>query len=644
MINTAIEDRWQSFGFDAAPLPYLMRTALGACLAMAVGILLGLDHPQWAAMSVWATSQPFKGQALEKGLFRFAGSVVGAAAGVIFVLLSDTSPLSMMLMIAAWSTACVGMANLFRGYMAYGWILAGYSAAMVGLLDFDNPHHIMALGFDRLATVVLGVAIGTLSAMLFAPQNHIRTTTAKARDLTAQVLSELSRDIIKMPADDARIAALLSQAAQLDEALDGDIAGNIRHRNQARAQRRLLLQLVNLIVWINRPNDKSADESGVVTHIDAARLAILNTEPGAAYPHMRAAADAAHSRHLEDALSHVADAMQEVLATAGLTEAMPTPKRPLRMHKDWLGAREAAIRTGLMMLLMGTIWAVTGWSGGPYLMLGAAVMTTVFSVMDAPMRVIPYVFRGVLLGVVAAFVCRWGVWPAIAAAGGSSLMLGLATFPFILTGPLVMSHRRTASGAFDYNMHMLLLLPPLLPLSGDLPHWAGIAVAVVVGPASAWLAYRFIFPASMERRLISLARIMIEEVRQLARGDGTKALRRAAIWRSRLDHRMLRLTRWVEKTGTQGISASGGGMATLLLAEATLRLHEMAHGNDDRLSRSAKMSLNRISTLGSQIDEAEHALYRTANMDGISASDRHLLMNASEALRTHRAFFGLLAD
>src|SRR5690606_22755459 len=61
-------------GFDVAALPFTLRTALAACAALLLGWLMGLDHAQWAAMTVWATSQPLRGQIFEKSLFRMAGT------------------------------------------------------------------------------------------------------------------------------------------------------------------------------------------------------------------------------------------------------------------------------------------------------------------------------------------------------------------------------------------------------------------------------------------------------------------------------------------------------------------------------------------------------------------------------------------
>jgi hypothetical protein len=46
--------RW---GFDSARLRQHLRTAFAACIAVFAAWALGLEHPQWAGMTVWAASQ-----------------------------------------------------------------------------------------------------------------------------------------------------------------------------------------------------------------------------------------------------------------------------------------------------------------------------------------------------------------------------------------------------------------------------------------------------------------------------------------------------------------------------------------------------------------------------------------------------------
>src|SRR5690554_7259116 len=72
-------------GFDVARMGFGLRTALASCLALVVAWLMGLEHPQWAAMTVWAVSQPVRGMLLEKSLFRALGTLLGTLCGGVRV-------------------------------------------------------------------------------------------------------------------------------------------------------------------------------------------------------------------------------------------------------------------------------------------------------------------------------------------------------------------------------------------------------------------------------------------------------------------------------------------------------------------------------------------------------------------------------
>ena len=68
-MSIAVYERWlersSRWGFESARLRQHLRTAFAACLAVFVAWVLGLEHPQWAGMTVWAASQPLRGQLLE---------------------------------------------------------------------------------------------------------------------------------------------------------------------------------------------------------------------------------------------------------------------------------------------------------------------------------------------------------------------------------------------------------------------------------------------------------------------------------------------------------------------------------------------------------------------------------------------------
>ena len=127
---------------------------------------------------------------------------------------------------------------------------------------------------------------------------------------------------------------------------------------------------------------------------------------------------------------------------------------PLPLHRDWVGAREAAIRAGGTLLFFGLLWAWTGWSLIAFGMLGLSVMLLVFSAFENPNRTMAFVLRGQLIGAALALLCQWLVWPWAQSGWQMVWML----LPFALLGGLVFAHKRTAAGAMDTNMAMLILL------------------------------------------------------------------------------------------------------------------------------------------------------------------------------------------
>ena len=46
----------ERFGFDNKRLAFAFKTTIVAFIALVVAQALGLEHPQWSAMTVWATA------------------------------------------------------------------------------------------------------------------------------------------------------------------------------------------------------------------------------------------------------------------------------------------------------------------------------------------------------------------------------------------------------------------------------------------------------------------------------------------------------------------------------------------------------------------------------------------------------------
>lgn len=627
----------ERMGFDAGQLNYTLRTAVAACCAVALAWLIGLEHPQWSGMTVWAASQPMRGQLLEKSLFRMVGTIVGSVLGILLLVVAQGETWVIVIGLSLWVGLCAGLANLVRGFVSYGLMLAGYSAAMVTLLHSPAGNSDLALGIDRMLTVLLGVLVALAAGWLFAGRTDHPGLVRRAYGLTGRVLLDLAAHLSGARSEERQEhQRLLAEMAALDDELDGHAAGSLRSRQAVRAIRQLLSAHVALLLWMRRPYAAG----GSVALADALReaaSAIGADDSGSPERALRRAQElAALNPTLADALAGLTRAIagQRAMGEAGAVDT--GPQHPVVLHQDWIGARETLLRTGGVTLTAGLVWLLTGWQAGAFLMLGTAIMTTVFSTMDNPVQTLRFVIIGQIAGAAGALICRWLVWPAMTGEAG----LVLAMMPFILLGGLVFAHRRTAAIGFDYNMVLLLLLQPTLPLSGSVTGSFTMAGAVVLGPLIALLSYRLIFPIDGHRRLRTLIVMMVHEIEAMAaRRD---ASRHRLVWRARLYHRVLRLVRWAEKTGSSKEPVIEGSFAVLQLGSAILHIDEVL-GRAELQAGSVKR-LNairaRLCKVGSDPSRAARMLTAAAaRLVREPAIDQPLLREATIELAKQEAFF-----
>lgn len=628
------------FGLDPLRLSFAARTALGACIALLVAWLLGLEHPQWSAMTVWAASQPTRGLLLEKSLFRMIGTAAGVAFGVLLVGFFGLQPVGLVTGLALWIGLCVCAGNLLRGFLAYGALLAGYSASMVVLLSTAHPDQILVLGGDRFLTVFTGVVVALVVGWFLTPASAQDPVVGRIRQLLARTLSNLATSLEDgkgVTSKEQR--AILSEMAVLDDALDPHAAGSLRSRRSARTLRALLIAQVPALLWLRNPEGgggpgtlaiaaaiRQAAQALQASSANAVALQALTRAARLSTPH-----PALHEliSGLQAALHHRSDESER----GGSGEQAP---HTVVLHRDWVGARHAALRATGLMLLLGAIWLWTGWSGGPFMLLGTSVMISLFSTFDNPAGTMPFVFAGQVAGALAALVCRWLVWPW----AHHELELVLLTMPFILLGILVFAHPRTAPGAYDYNFVSLLLLQPALPLVGTLQDSLGNALAVVAAPLLAWVAFRYVFHTNARRRRDILVVMIVDELQDMA--GSPYAPQHRSVWRVRLYHRLLRLIRWGDKAGDPALQDVDASLVVLQLSGTALRLRDLLDSSSLTAStaRRVDLVLKRIQRIGQAPQHALRALHvLVPHLSREAPEDATLVVQAAEGLAAHIGFF-----
>lgn len=618
-------------GFDPGRLAFAGRTAVAACLAFVGAWALGLEHPQWAGMAVWAASQPTRGQLIEKSFFRALGTLVGATAGVLLVVSMEIHPALLVVGLAAWVGACTYVGNLQRGLVAYGTVLAGYTAAMVALLDTAHPEHVLDLATDRLATVLTGVVMAMLVGYLFAPPLASDALKGRVLALLAGLMDRLAGS--GPQARDETDQALLSEIGALEEGLDPHAAGSLRSRRDVHAVRRVLLAAVQVLL-LRRDGAPELLDPQILEGLRAAAIYFRHGDVASA----RAALETVIARlapggGMHDDLAQLRLALEDwqqrdgdrsVAAEAG------SPSLPVVLHRDWVGARESTIRAAGCLLFFGAVWLVTGWTAIAFLLLGLSIMLSLFSTMENPARLMRSVLLGQVYGAIGALTCRWLVWPL----AGAEWQIILLTLPFILVGPLLVGHRRTAAASFDYNMVMLLLLQPHWPLTGSFVTSLSAAVAVTAAPVIAIAAYNMVYPPTLQHRLRNLLSALLHDIADLAADTG--AVQRRWVWQARLYHRTLRLVRLSERSEKANLKALDAGLALLNLGRAAIRLHELQETATSSGRRAIDAALARMSQIATRPQQASGTLEAVARR--LQADDAVLLRDAADGIAALRPY------
>src|SRR4051794_22780036 len=114
-------------------LIFAVKTFAASLLALYIAFWAGLDDPRWAFLTVYIVSQPDSGLVLAKGFYRILGTIAGVLVTIALVFgLAQYGEL-FVAALAAWICFCNFAARVVRNFASYGFQLAGYSVAIIGI-------------------------------------------------------------------------------------------------------------------------------------------------------------------------------------------------------------------------------------------------------------------------------------------------------------------------------------------------------------------------------------------------------------------------------------------------------------------------------------------------------------------------------
>jgi uncharacterized membrane protein YccC len=168
---------------------FAAETTVSGLIALLVAFTFNLDQPQWTLLTVFIVAQPRSGLVLAKSFYRIIGTFAGAAVALLFVSLFAQERVLFLGALALWIGLCTFWSQYARNFTAYGFVLSGYTVAIVGIpgaLDAGNAFYTATA---RVTEISLGIIVTATISRVILPSSladPLWQAVADARERVAQ--------------------------------------------------------------------------------------------------------------------------------------------------------------------------------------------------------------------------------------------------------------------------------------------------------------------------------------------------------------------------------------------------------------------------------------------------------------------------
>ncbi|QDW37307.1 FUSC family protein [Bradyrhizobium sp. KBS0727] len=599
MLNAARQFTWRQVSFA-------LKTFVAAMLALYIAFRLNLSQPSWSMTTVYVVSQPFAGMVLAKSLYRILGTLIGVVASLAFVALFANSRELFCLVLALWIGAGTSVTVYLRDApQAYTGMLAGYSAAIIGLPAALAPEGAFDFAVARCLEIMLGIVCGTLMHNLVLPQ-RAGDALRKTLDATLPNMARWAADALRGQQGDAQelgdrrqiIATVVSLGtlrvfATLDTPAIKAIDTVIRQfEGKLLSLLALLVSLCDRLALLRQRQPGTADMlrptiERVVAHIDGSAKAETPEQSRqvedreielAAYietqlPPRQALRDRPDAFLVRSILQRLLDVLsmwrEAVRIRTHIRAGLPLPDGDaapaFRPYRDLTFAAIAGAISAGTVLVASAFWIATAWPNGPTAVTFAGIMCAIMGGRDEPAAAAAIFLRMSIVGAVIAGLYLFLVLPPLTTF--PALVIALA--PFYLTCGLLL----TIPARAPFVMPVIFTGGGLIGISNemhyDFPAFLNNCLSYVVGIWIGATALTLLRPLGTEWMVRRLIRGMMGD---LARATETATIELRTALESRIFDRINALLMRLDPTDPEHRTVMQGGLASLRIALNILAL------------------------------------------------------------------------
>jgi uncharacterized membrane protein YccC len=514
---------------------HLFKTVTAGLLALGIAMLLDLPQPRIAMTTVFVLMQPFSGMVLAKSFYRILGTAVGTVAALVLGALFVQQPELYMLGMIGWVSACIAAAVRYRHFRWYGFVLAGYTAALIGIPNVTVPHDLFLAALTRAAEVAVGIVSSSAVSALIVPQRSSlalrRALQIRYGNFTAFAADVLARSI-KRGQFERRFADLVDEIVGFEAtrtfAAFEDPAMRSRSQHLGRlngefmdacARLHALHQLLKrlrmngsapvvaaiepyfheLAALMSPPLEVTGDPSRT-----AARLQHFQSSLPRRVRETRRPLEATPAESLADfdtaaelLYRFVDEWIRYSQTCATLTQRKPgnqprTTSRYVSKTNTFVVAL-TFIRSAVVMAIAGWFWITTDWPSGGLAVIGAALACALTSTAPNPSKMAVQMAVGAVLATMTGYLFTCYVYPNID--GFPLLCMMLA--PVLALGAFIATRKLAAGYGIGFSVFFCLLAGPdnVVTYAPDLLINNGIALTASMLLAA--LVFAVVFPTDM---------------------------------------------------------------------------------------------------------------------------------------------------
>jgi uncharacterized membrane protein YccC len=444
---------------DGVTWVYIFKVLCAAFLTLWLAMRLELPQPRTAMITVFIVMQPQSGHVFAKSFYRFLGTLAGSSMMVALIAIFPQNTELFLPSLAVWVGICSAGAMRYRTFRSYGFVLAGYTAAMVGLPALANPDGAFMAAVWRVLEISLGILVSTLVSAAILPQSasaSMRNALYQRFGVFAGFVAEGLRGESQRERFESSNVRFIAEAVGLESLrsvtafedphmrrrsgrlgrLNSEFMAittrfNALHQLLERLRLRGPLQIVTAIEpGLNALAELLDSYAGRgLTDADAARLAQQLAIYKEGLPErvrsLRAAfvesspsdADLLDFHTAYELLYRFVDDMHSYALThASLAEHSHVREQwdePYVAQTNWLVSLAAGVRASFILLVLGSYWIITAWPSGAMMTLIAAATVGLSAATPNPKRMSFQMACGTLLGALIGFFEMFFVYPWI---------------------------------------------------------------------------------------------------------------------------------------------------------------------------------------------------------------------------------------